>query len=105
MKKRDYLTEDFTYVYEPNFKDLFPIDGPDSIDCDCCEESCQLKGDDYVKVFRWHPYTPFYDYCKPKLIYCQDCLEHFGALECPFIRGVPCYKKCKPEILAKIKAL
>lgn len=104
MNKRDYyLIEDCTHLHNPPFRSLFPIYEPDTIKCECCEKTCQLKGDNAVHVFRWHPYAPFHDFHKPKIIYCQDCLEHFGALNCPLTRGVSCYKKCKPEVLLKIE--
>ncbi len=105
MTKRHNINQDCTNIEDPPFKHLFPILKGESIDCQCCDQSCQLQGDDFVKVFRWHPYTPIHESSRVKTIYCQACLEHFGALECPFIRGVECYKKCKPEILAKIKEL
>jgi hypothetical protein len=94
MTKRDHCTEDCTNIYDVPMDQMRPIYSKSVVACGCCKKDvCPFRDDE--KIYKWVPRTTIRKGSKLVTVYCEDCLKHFGAVTCPYIRGVPAFKTSK----------
>lgn len=103
--QRDYADEDFFRIHNPSIYHIRRLKKAGVVICECCRTISDTDEIEHSAMFKYHHDTVLTQTHRIKLIYCSDCLKHFGCLSCPVIRGVPAYKTIDPVVLAKLRAM
>lgn len=101
-RSRDYFSVDALHIHVPDIRKMSSVKDEGVLMCDCCFEG--FDADKPAETLIKYNY-PGVSHYKVKKLYCFKCLDHFGARQCPIVRGVPTHKKLDSKALDRIRSL